>query len=75
MTNDGALYHNEIHFANGLLPAAFCSVHDVNKSGWFLLIPIYNLILALTPGTVGPNEYGADPKSEGIGTLDDPKMA
>jgi uncharacterized membrane protein YhaH (DUF805 family) len=37
-------------------------MHDVNKSGWFILIPIYNLILAVTPGTVGPNEYGPDPK-------------
>ncbi|RZK24070.1 MAG: DUF805 domain-containing protein [Hymenobacter sp.] len=37
-------------------------MHDVNKSGWFILVPIYNLILAVTPGTVGPNEYGPDPK-------------
>jgi uncharacterized membrane protein YhaH (DUF805 family) len=36
-------------------------MHDVNKSGWFLLIPIYNLVLACTPGTEGPNEYGPDP--------------
>ena len=38
-------------------------MHDVGKSGWFLLIPIYNLILACTEGTQGDNEYGADPKS------------
>jgi len=37
-------------------------MHDVGKSGWFVLIPIYNLILALTPGQIGPNEYGPDPK-------------
>lgn len=37
-------------------------MHDVNKSGWFLLIPIYNLILACTAGTEGPNQYGPDPK-------------
>jgi uncharacterized membrane protein YhaH (DUF805 family) len=37
-------------------------LHDVNKSGWFLLIPLYNLVLLVTPGTVGPNEYGLDPK-------------
>ena len=37
-------------------------MHDVNKSGWFLLIPIYNLILAATDGTKGDNKYGADPK-------------
>ncbi len=37
-------------------------MHDVGKSGWFLLIPIYNIILAATDGTKGMNEYGADPK-------------
>jgi uncharacterized membrane protein YhaH (DUF805 family) len=41
-------------------------MHDVGKSGWFILIPIYNLILACTNGDEGENEYGADPKSEGI---------
>jgi uncharacterized membrane protein YhaH (DUF805 family) len=39
-------------------------MHDVGKSGWFLLIPIYNLILACTEGTKGENKYGADPKAE-----------
>lgn len=37
-------------------------MHDVNKSGWFILIPIYNLVLACTNGTIGENSYGADPK-------------
>ena len=37
-------------------------MHDVGKSGQFLLIPIYNLILAFTDGNVGPNGYGPDPK-------------
>jgi uncharacterized membrane protein YhaH (DUF805 family) len=39
-------------------------MHDVGKSGWFLLVPIYNLILACTEGTRGDNEYGSDPKAE-----------
>ncbi len=38
-------------------------MHDVGKSGWFLLIPIYSLILAATAGATGDNEYGADPKA------------
>ncbi|MFT4780037.1 MAG: uncharacterized membrane protein YhaH (DUF805 family), partial [Flavobacteriales bacterium] len=38
-------------------------MHDVGKSGWFLLIPIYSLILACTDGINGDNEYGADPKA------------
>jgi len=36
-------------------------MHDVGKSGWFMLIPIYNLILAFTEGDKGPNEYVEDP--------------
>ena len=38
-------------------------MHDVNKSGWYYLIPFYNLILAFTNGTDGPNDYGVDPKN------------
>ena len=37
-------------------------VHDCDKSGWFILIPIYNLILYCTDGTAGPNRFGPDPK-------------
>src|SRR5512137_936749 len=39
-----------------LLPGIAVSIrrmHDVGKSGWFILIPIYNLILALTEGQKG----------------------
>jgi uncharacterized membrane protein YhaH (DUF805 family) len=38
-------------------------MHDVGKSGWFLLIPIYNLILAVTDSEPGTNEYGPNPKN------------
>ena len=38
-------------------------MHDVGKSGWFILIPIYNIILAATEGEKGKNEYGPDPKN------------
>jgi len=37
-------------------------MHDVGKSGWYVLIPLYNIVLACTEGDRGPNEYGADPK-------------
>ena len=47
------------------LAVAVRRMHDVGKSGWFILIPIYNLILACTEGTHGANQYGADPKAEG----------
>ena len=39
-------------------------MHDVGKSGWYVLIPIYNLILACTDGDSGDNEYGSNPKTE-----------
>jgi uncharacterized membrane protein YhaH (DUF805 family) len=39
-------------------------MHDVGKSGWFLLLPIYSLILACKEGEIGPNQYGADPKNQ-----------
>ena len=31
------------------LAVAVRRVHDVGKSGWFILVPIYNLILFVTP--------------------------
>lgn len=39
-------------------------MHDVGKSGWYILIPIYNLILACTEGEKGSNQYGPDPKND-----------
>lgn len=38
-------------------------MHDVGKSGWYLLIPIYSLILALTDSDMGDNPYGPNPKA------------
>lgn len=38
-------------------------MHDVNKCGWFILIPIYNIILAATEGDKHSNLYGPDPYS------------
>lgn len=49
-----------------LIPSIAVAVrrmHDVGKSGWFILIPIYNLILAVTEGDMGENQYGPDPKN------------
>jgi uncharacterized membrane protein YhaH (DUF805 family) len=39
-------------------------MHDVNKSGWYIIIPIYSLVLCCTAGTNGENEYGDDPYRE-----------
>jgi uncharacterized membrane protein YhaH (DUF805 family) len=47
-------------------------LHDQDKSGWWFLIGfvpiiggIWLLILYLTDGTPGPNQYGPDPKGRG----------
>ena len=43
-----------------LLPSIAVGIrrmHDVGKSGWYLLIPIYNFILTLSK-SVGGNKYG-----------------
>lgn len=41
-------------------------MHDVDKSGWFLIIPIYNLFLTFIDGTVGNNRYGENPKEKSL---------
>ena len=46
-----------------LIAVSVRRMHDLGKSGWFLLILIYNLTLACTPGVTGDNEYGNDPKA------------
>ena len=45
-------------------------LHDIGKSGWYYLfgfIPFVGWIILLvwfcTEGTIGPNEYGPDPKA------------
>jgi len=61
-------YLDSIYSLILLVPSLAVSVrrmHDVNKSGWFIIIPIYNLILLATNGDAGPNQYGPDPKAEG----------
>ena len=48
-------------------------LHDQDKSGWFYLVGlipliggIWILILMVTEGTSGPNQYGEDPKAGDI---------
>lgn len=63
--SDSSLFAN-IYSLAILVPAIAVSIrrmHDVDKSGWFILVPIYNLILACTNGTEGVNRHGNDPKS------------
>lgn len=41
-------------------------LHDSNKSGWWILVPFYNLYLLIRRGTVGENYYGPDPKAPAV---------
>lgn len=53
------------------LAVAVRRLHDVGKSGWMLFIAfipligaIWLLVLMVTDGITGSNEYGPDPKNE-----------
>lgn len=64
---DNIGYAGLIFTLGSLIPSIAVGVrrmHDVGKSGWYILIPIYNLILACTNGETGSNEYGPDPKGD-----------
>lgn len=57
------------------LAVAIRRMHDINKSGWFILIPIYNIVLCATPGDRGPNRFGEDPiPSSNPATENSPKI-
>lgn len=36
-------------------------MHDTDHSGWWLLFPFVNLVLAVREGQRGPNRFGSDP--------------
>jgi len=51
-------------------------LHDIDKSGWWLLITLIPLIgaivllvFACTAGTAGPNRFGPDPKQPDLGEV------
>jgi len=46
------------------IAVAIRRMHDIGKSGWYILIPIYNIILLATEGEKGANQYGPDPKND-----------
>jgi uncharacterized membrane protein YhaH (DUF805 family) len=44
-----------------LLPGIAVGVrrmHDLDLTGWFILFPVYNIVLAASKGTDGPNRFG-----------------
>lgn len=38
-------------------------MHDIDKCGWYILIPFYDIYLCCLEGTSGPNSYGPDSKT------------
>lgn len=38
-------------------------LHDINYSGWWMIVPFVNLFLFCLPGVEGGNKYGPDPKA------------
>jgi len=45
------------------IAAGIRRMHDTGRTGWWLLVPIANLIFAVTDGQPGPNQYGPSPKA------------
>jgi uncharacterized membrane protein YhaH (DUF805 family) len=45
------------------LSAGVRRMHDTNRSGWWIIVPVASLIFALTEGTPGDNQYGPSPKA------------
>lgn len=37
-------------------------MHDTDHSGWWLIVPIVDLVFACTDSTPGPNRFGENPK-------------
>ena len=42
-----------------VITAGIRRMHDIGKSGWYNLIPIYNLYLSITPSEQSDNEWGS----------------
>jgi uncharacterized membrane protein YhaH (DUF805 family) len=66
-----ALYSLAVFLPN--LAVIVRRLHDQDKSGWWFFIGfvpiiggIWLLVLYLTDGTPGPNQYGPDPKGRGV---------
>lgn len=72
----GAGYITGLLWLALIVPGIAVSVrrmHDLDKSGWFLLVSfipliggIWLLVLTCTEGTSGPNQYGPDPKGSAL---------
>lgn len=46
--------------------AAVRRLHDTGHSGWWVLVPIYNLVLAVSPTEAGSNKWGPESEDDAI---------
>jgi uncharacterized membrane protein YhaH (DUF805 family) len=56
---------SDLYSLGVLLPSIALGVrrmHDTGRSGWWLLLPLVNLLFLCFDGDDGPNKYGEDPK-------------
>ncbi len=45
-----------------LIAVAIRRMHDQDRSGWWILFPIVNIVFLFLDGTKGANRFGPDPK-------------
>jgi uncharacterized membrane protein YhaH (DUF805 family) len=60
---DGGGVLSDIYVLVVLIPSIAVGVrriHDGDRSGWWILLPLYNLYLLIIKGTAGPNRFGPD---------------
>jgi uncharacterized membrane protein YhaH (DUF805 family) len=54
-----------LFWLGSIIPIIAVSVrrmHDQDRSGWWVLCPILNIVFLFIEGTKGPNRFGEDPK-------------
>ncbi len=59
------MYFSYLYSLVTFLPSVMVGIrrmHDTNHCGWWILLPIVNLIFLVIDGDSGPNFYGPDPK-------------
>lgn len=45
-------------------------MHDLNKRGWYVVLPVYNIILLLAPGDTVKNSYGIPDENSNANDLE-----
>jgi len=61
-----SLATNAVYSLAILIPATAVSIrrmHDLGGSGWWILVPVVNLVFMFLDSQSGDNEYGPNPKA------------